>query len=850
VQLTIGRVRKLLVGIGILLVAALAVFFTSAKWRNGLIRSDLPRRLGINIQQESNGVTYTQAHSGHILFKIHASRVIQLRNNHALLHNVSIEFYGPDGKHTDEIQGNQFEYDQATGLAIAAGPVSITLAHLAAQLAAPQSPSTAKAQNHRPPPAAQGAPSGEVHIQTSGLIFNQKTGVVTTSKLVNFSLTQGSGSAMGATYDAQQGYLVLDRAAELTTRRGAQPVVIHARHAEFERNARLCTLFAATADSSGSQVTAAEAKIVFRADGSAMRLDAAGGFTLASGNGGRLAAPAGTMDFTPHNQPRSAYLQGGVTMEDVSPGRTAHGTSPTAQLAFSPQGELRSAHLERGVVLHSEEQSRPAHSAPSAPLEVMSRTWRSPVADIEFRAAGHGQVEPASIRGFGGVTVTNLTRSGNAPPASSSLAADQVTGTFAANSVLTALTGVGHARMESVSTTGIRQTATANRLVAQFAAPAANRAPAAAAGLAQVQSAVLEGHVVLVQQPAPQSATSSDRFRSPEPKAGAQPQPPIRATAGRADYDGRSARLHLTLAPRVEDGNLQVSADAIDIAQNSGDAFAHGNVKATWAAASTGAGATGGGPAATDGTVLGGQGPAHAIAAEAQLDHATNETVFRGHVRLWQQDNSVSGPLVVLNRTNQTLVATSSDPAEPVRLVLVSADGALGLPSGARPEQGPGHASDAKDARKTAAPAVVRVRGANLWYSALEHKAIMRSGALGRVVAQTSTGSSTSDEVELLLTSPANHSRNGAGQTQVERLTAIGHVVLASQGRRATGERLVYTGQTGDYVLTGTSSAPPQMTDPQRGSVTGEALIFHSRDDSVSIEGGGHETTTNTTAPR
>jgi hypothetical protein len=31
--------------------------------------------------------------------------------------------------------------------------------------------------------------------------------------------------------------------------------------------------------------------------------------------------------------------------------------------------------------------------------------------------------------------------------------------------------------------------------------------------------------------------------------------------------------------------------------------------------------------------------------------------------------------------------------------------------------------------------------------------------------------------------------------------------------------------------------------------VTGEALIFHSRDDSVSIEGGPGKTTTETTAP-
>jgi hypothetical protein len=40
------------------------------------------------------------------------------------------------------------------------------------------------------------------------------------------------------------------------------------------------------------------------------------------------------------------------------------------------------------------------------------------------------------------------------------------------------------------------------------------------------------------------------------------------------------------------------------------------------------------------------------------------------------------------------------------------------------------------------------------------------------------------------------------------------------------------------------------MTDPVRGTVTGEALIFRSGDDSVSVEGGGRKTTTETTAPK
>jgi hypothetical protein len=40
------------------------------------------------------------------------------------------------------------------------------------------------------------------------------------------------------------------------------------------------------------------------------------------------------------------------------------------------------------------------------------------------------------------------------------------------------------------------------------------------------------------------------------------------------------------------------------------------------------------------------------------------------------------------------------------------------------------------------------------------------------------------------------------------------------------------------------------MTDPTRGTVTAEALIFHSGDESIVAEGGGHKTSTETMAPK
>ena len=234
--------------------------------------------------------------------------------------------------------------------------------------------------------------------------------------------------------------------------------------------------------------------------------------------------------------------------------------------------------------------------------------------------------------------------------------------------------------------------------------------------------------------------------------------------------------------------------------------------------------------------MLGGSGPAHVIASEAQVNESTGEATFRGHARLWQQTNSIAGPVIVLNQHLQTLEARSSDPAEPVRAVLLNASKQAGTAS--------------KDKNgQPATPSVIRVRGGELSYSDAERRALMHSGVLGAVVAETATATSSSDSVDLRLMPAGNHEANSGGQAQVDRMIASGHVVLTSQGRRGTGEQLVYTGATGEYVLTGTASDPPRMSDPERGSVTGETLIFDSRDDSVSIEGGGHGTRTETTAP-
>ena len=353
-RFTIERIRTLVLVAGVLLVAALAVFLWIGKWKNLLIRRDLPQRLGLNIQQEANGYTFVHAFGAHSQYRIHASKEVQLKDNRVQLHDVQIELYGEDGTDIDRIAGDTFDYDQKSGVATAQGPVEMLLTRPAA------TPAAASEGKNPGAAAARRLGSDPREDQRIDLRPEQRHGNDRAAR----GLFHGEGKRKrdGRQYDSQSGYLTLEQAVELTTHRGGDAVEIHAQHAELDRSARLCLLRAATADYRGGQADAAQAKILFRVDGSAARLDATGGFTLATATGGHLAAPMGWMEFDEHNQPRHGHMEGGVTMDSVNAVRTVHGTSPTAELEFTAKGQLRHAHLERGVAIESQETEWPRAS--------------------------------------------------------------------------------------------------------------------------------------------------------------------------------------------------------------------------------------------------------------------------------------------------------------------------------------------------------------------------------------------------------------------------------------------------------------------------------------------------------
>lgn len=96
----------------------------------------------------------------------------------------------------------------------------------------------------------------------------------------------------------------------------------------------------------------------------------------------------------------------------------------------------------------------------------------------------------------------------------------------------------------------------------------------------------------------------------------------------------------------------------------------------------------------------------------------------------------------------------------------------------------------------------------------------------------------------------ASSSMSPMNSAQLERMVATGGVHLVEPGREAVGQKLVYTGENEQFVLTGSPEARPYLVDREHGRTSGAALIFNNQNDSVEIIKGEGSAVTVTRAPR
>ncbi|HTW48512.1 MAG TPA: LptA/OstA family protein [Acidobacteriaceae bacterium] len=846
-RVTIKGLRRWVVAAAVLLLAVVTGFFIYGRCRFRHIEKDLPGRLGINIQATANGFTFSQASGGHTLFTLKAARQVQMKSGHVLLHDVDITLYGPPGSgRSDRIYGNDFDYDQNTETATSQGEVNIELEGMgSAQPAANAS-------------GASTAQSSTIRVRTRGLTFAQKTGDAATEQPVEFQLPRAAGTAVGANYNSKTGVLVLDSQVKITTSSNGKSAVVNAAHATLLRDQMQGLLTDATMEYETEDGSADSATLYFRKDGTTERIDASGHVRMRTDTGATMASQTANILMDEKSQPTQAELRGGVEFASTRGNDTMQGTAGEGTLHFAAltgaggktQTALRHAEFRRDVHFTDAVTGLGKDARGRAEKEVDGQK-----ADVEFAPPGpSGAMEARSAVADGNPVVTMKQMPSKGPATTTRISGDHLVATLGPGNVLRQLDGTGHTRIADDSTDGARDTAQGDTLHATFAQEAVSAkagAPPAAGRTAKkgphsgpaeprtettIDTAIEDGHVVLTEKAANHpSAPTTGAPGAPAPGSTTMPAT-LRGWADHTEYHAGTHVLHLSGHPRIADGeSMQLAAETITYHRDTQDASASGSVKATYTepAKTTGEGAT---------PTMGGNGPVHVIAERAEMHHATSVSDFYGSVReparMWQDADLLTAPLIEIDRTKNVLKAGADAAALQRASMAESAGGDAVVHANLTSAMGAKHQQS-----------VARVASQTLVYSDEKRQADFR-GAVS--VEQGTETIRSDDELVYLKPAPAGGKKeaNAQGNSQIDHLVATGHVTITEPGRKGDGEKLVYTADSGKYMLTGTPEKRPRLWDSVHGTTTGVVLLFNSQDDSVEVSGGKSSAVTNTRSPK
>lgn len=840
---TIERLRLAIILAAALLLISIVGSIFYGRWRLRRATQDLPARLGIQIQQTTQGFVLSKTEQGRKIFTLHAARAIVFKTGgRVMLHDVEIDMYHQADNVADTVAGKDFEYDRDSQIVIAQGESHIVL--------------------HAPQRGNSQGPQ-VVYVTTHGLVFHQKTGTATCSGEVDFQFGKSSGQALGANYDSKQGRLLLQSQVVLMTQMRDRSAVVHASQATYDRDESQVHLleprYVSNSPQGSDRGRAGSAIVYLRQDGSAERLDAQNAVELAAADGTDIRSAVMQVQLNEKNQPQQANFLGGVQFAQNQSTQQTAGSGRQAAVDFDSNGHANRVTIDGGVQFQQQIDRDADH---------LHRALTAKHMVLHLRPSHTGQAELETADATGGAVFTSQSMTRGHPSQATSLAAQTLKALFLAGNELQHLSGTTNTQMRMVAANGDIDTSTGDTLSVDFvtgppqssaqktarspvqhrtvaaSAPAQAgdaKAPAGAGLTAQsIQSAMQAGHVVLQQ-------TSSARPSG----AGVPSGPQIStATAARAEYDGATDTLTLTGAPVFHDATLEMTANRFEVQRTAGKVLVSGAVQTTLRSNAQ--------SDSSSGALLSGDQPTHVIAQQAVLLRESQKAIFTGQARLWQGEDTIEAPVIEVSQAMQTLSAYG-------RGGCTDCVHTTFLAQSAEPkQQGSEQASKADPSgnrvQDTSEPATTRVLSQRLLYSDAERKASFDN----HVEVISSTGQVFADHADVFLT-PAAHSpargvatsgekeqktssrRNNVPQSAVERIVATGNVVVVQPGRRGTGSRLVYTASDGHFVLTGDSSSPPRVEDAAQGSVTGRVLTFVSDTQAIIVSGTANDSTTTKT---
>ncbi len=823
-SISVQRLRRWMLAAGGLLVLVIVGYLALAHVRQVLIRKAFPnlQKMAMNVLRTGGAMSHTEyGPDGKPIFTILAKAEEQLKDGTFALHDASVILYGRKQDRTDRIEGSEFIYDPKSGEIRAQDEVHIDL-----QASAVKPGAGAGKDGHGAIGTAKdgGENSDDqmVHVKTRGLVYLRRLGVAATEQPVEFAIKGMTGNAVGAEYSTDTGVLVLQSQVKVMGVRGGKPVELTASRAELNRDGGHAALTGVQyMEIEGStkpslHVSAKNAVVTMRADGSPDHVDAGGNVTLDPGGGRKLHAEKMTVDLDAEGNAKALHAFGGLHYVDDEPLRKGNGEAAEAQVAFDAAG--RPSHLTAIGPVHMTQRRRTAADAAWTTQTMSANEAEAAFAPLSggdaagvpaFAWKGEAlELREASAQGGARLTMESLPAKKGGAVTTTAMAADHMESVFpSTNGGVAKMHGEGHTEFRQTDTGGGEQASHGDAMDVVFRMKDQAKKAAVAADVqgpqSMIVSAVQQGHVTMTSSPAK--------------KAGdAKQQAPGHGTANRVEYDGAQDRLTMAgLAMWSSEGST-FWADRIVTERATGDTEAQGGVKASVVKDDAAASAT------TEVT--------HFIADHARVVHATQLADFYGSAatpaRMWQDGSQVEAPVleVEMDKTKQRLTAHGDGAGAQVHAVFADA----------RPP--------APGAKKI--PKVMRVASHEMTYSGVSQSGVFS----GDVQAMSGDGTIYGRRAEFWLLPAAAKSgdaKPGAPQKQmvaaggfsdgsVDHILMTGDIRVEQPGLHGTGEQLIYTADNDQYVLTGS----PAKVVKARSATEGASLIFRYGDGSVEISGG------------
>ena len=597
----ISRLRRWIAGsaIGLTLFVAGVYFYARHRVQNAL--KEVPEKINIDVQQSANGFSISRSEQGRTVFKVQANKAVQFREGGRVeLHDVTITLYGRDSSRFDQIYGSDFVYDPQSGEVASKGEVQIDLE---------ANPQGVTKPDQTPPKELK----NPLHLRTSGLVFNQKTGNASTNEKVEFSLPQAHGSSLGASYVADRSLLTLQSQVRVDYA-GATPLHLSAARGTITKQPRTVVLESGALNSNAWKSRADKSTLFLNADNSLDHLAASGNVVLNAGENQQSRALADEMIalFTAdHKSLRTVILNGNVKAE-VSGAQPLESSASKVVMNFAGRNTLTTVHSEGNVRLLQHQ--RPASGGPQD-LEISA-------AAMNFSVNDGRRLKEASTEGRGEITIQSLQSQGQ----QTVITADKFVAHFNGMGQLASAHGAPHARFVSRTPGQNERVGTSEQVDATFK-PGRG-----------IESLVQQGNF---------------EFTDGEQ----------RAWSGTATYVPAEQLLTLTQSPRVSSGGMLISAEIIRLYRATGEGLAEGDVRSTYSDLKP----------RPEGALLASGSPIHVTARSMKATRSPTTATYTGNARLWQDANIVEAPFIQFDRDHRSVLAQGSR-TQPVSTVLVQVD--------------------------------------------------------------------------------------------------------------------------------------------------------------------------------